>query len=249
MRSILFLCALLFVLGLGEVYSEQVTPKCTIPEGQSEVDKCDWGSRNKVTIGDYYEINDNKQILKLVGDVSACEKKDEMIISAELNVEVAIDTWLGRIEPKEMMISFDLRVGTTTTTVFVQELSEGTVWVKAEPDFSTARVQLWATYAINQDNSCAYITTDKLSISAPLESGALTISEPANSGSSTPTYVYVLAIVGAVLVFGALTFGVGVYFGKCGNKDIVDVPELDLKDVTRGSTVRVQRQSIQVAEV
>ena len=83
------------------------------------------------------------------------------------NVFCSFETWLGRITLKDTVPAFDLKVGSKTTTVYVHELSEGTLWIKAEPDFDTSRVALWATYVMNSEGSCAYIVTNKLSVSAP----------------------------------------------------------------------------------
>jgi len=169
MNYLFCFCSLSIVAVFGAEYQSQWNTPCSIPTGLSEVDKCDWGQANQAVIGGCYEFDNNKQCLALTGGVSACEKKGEVTVSAELKVEVGIDTWLGHKAPEDVTISFDLKVGTKAATVYVYEMSEGILIIKAEPDFTTSRVQLWATYFLNNDDSCAYLTTDKLSISAPLD--------------------------------------------------------------------------------
>jgi len=234
MNYLFCFCSLSIVAVFGAEYQSQWNTPCSIPTGLSEVDKCDWGQANQAVIGGCYEFDNNKQCLALTGGVSACEKKGEVTVSAELKVEVGIDTWLGHKAPEDVTISFDLKVGTKAATVYVYEMSEGILIIKAEPDFTTSRVQLWATYFLNNDDSCAYLTTDKLSISAPLDS-AFTVSD-SNNETSTPTYVYVLAIAGAVLVLLVLMFGAGAYFGKVCKKDRVEIDNTD-PSVKRDSIV------------
>merc|ERR550539_1918289 len=95
-----------------------------------------------ITIGGCYD-KDNNQCLKLEGELAACEKGGEVTISSKkLDYKVGIDTWLGRITLGDTIPAFDLKVGSKATTVYVQDLPEGTLWIKAEPTLSTATVKL-----------------------------------------------------------------------------------------------------------
>jgi hypothetical protein len=224
MKYLFCLFSLSIVAVFGAEYRSQYNMPCTTPTGLSEVDKCDWAQAKDYVIGSCYDFENNDQCLILKGSVSACEKKGQVVVSAELDVLVGIDTWLGHKDSKDVKISFDIQVGTTTAAVYVHEMSEGILIIKAEPDLSTSRVKLWATYFLSEKGSCAFLTTDKLTVSAPRVNSAFTVSE-SNNETSTPTYVYLVAIGGAVLFLAVLMLGAGAYFGKVCKKDRVDISD------------------------
>lgn len=165
------------------------------------------------------------------GHIAACEKDGQTVVSASLSVDVEVDTWLGRKTLKGTIPNFDLNAGTTTQTLYVHELSEGTVWIKAQPDLSTSRVSLWAGYTLNKDGFCAYIVSDKLSLGVSTEDSdakAFTVTEGSSSGgSSKNTGFYIGASVGAAIVIFAAFGGFYVYRTKytLGEEDI---PEAEM---------------------
>jgi len=234
MRSFLCLCALVFVLGRGSVWSDKIDRTCTIPKGAGDVEKCDWGRNNKVIIGGCEE----NQCLTLSGYVSACQKDGQTVVSASLSVDVDFDTWLGRKTLKDTVPSFDLMVGTSVKTLYVHDLLEGTIWIKAAPDMGTSRVALWAEYVINQDGFCAYIISDQLSVSAPREDSAFQVSDSSNNDNFPAWAIVIIAIGG---VFG---FGVAFYFGRLSvGEQKEQMVELDNTHASRGS-VTLDSQSI-----
>lgn len=229
MRSFLCLCALVFVLGRGSIWSDKIDRTCTIPKGAGDVEKCDWGRNNKVIIGGCEE----NQCLTLSGYVSACQKDGQTVVSASLSVDVDIDTWLGRKTLTDTVPSFDLMVGTSVKTLYVHDLLEGTIWIKAEPETSTSRVSLWAEYVLNQDGFCAYIISDKLSVSAPLEDSksAFTEVEGSSTSSSGASNTAIYLAVGASIVILAAAGGFYIYRSKytIGEEDI---PEAEMAPST-----------------
>lgn len=186
-----------FALVRGFEYNEKVENTCAIPTGARDKGKCDWGKNKGVEIGG---CEDN-QCLTITGHVSACESKGQIIVSASLSVDVEIDTWLGRKTVKQTIPSFNLMVGAAAKTLYVHDLLEGTVWIKAQPNLSTGRVSLWGNYALNQDGFCAYIITDKLAVGATAEDSAFVESDSANN-DSFPAWGIILITSGALLCLG-----------------------------------------------
>jgi len=207
---------------------------CMVPKGVEEQDQCS-NSPHEIQIGACYEEDGADQCMTLEGELAACVKDGEVVISTkDLQVEVDIDTWADRVTLSDTLPAFDLKVGTTTTTVYVHEMAEGTMWLKAEPNFDTATVKIWASYILNsKDGVCSYITTDKLSVSAPEDAGfSLGDANEDGASESVPSWVWIVCgvVIGVVSV---ACLGRHVY--KRQTKLPEDIPEVDLAVQTRTS--------------